>query len=92
MTAAHTFTFSLRLDEDAWDGQEMECASEASAIAAGREALQARIDLRPIQAGRARHGTVGVGIGSMIAGPDRVVWLGEWEWSSEEGWAWTPSD
>jgi hypothetical protein len=92
MILTPTFTFTVRLNEEGWEGMEMECAGETAAIDAGREALQARIDLRPVLGERARHGAVGVGIGSMIADRDRVVWLGEWEWSEADGWYWQSSD
>jgi hypothetical protein len=92
MTSALTFTLSLRLEWDGWEGMELECVGERAAIDAGREALQARIDMRPRLAGPTTSGAVGVGIGSMLAHPDRVVWLGEWEWTPEDGWFWQSSD
>lgn len=88
----HPFTFTVRLDEEASEGMEMDCAGEAAAIDAAREVLQARIDTRPCLAGPARRGTVGVGIGSWLADPDKVIWLGEWEWSDADGWYWQSSD
>jgi hypothetical protein len=92
MTLAPTFTFTLRLNEEGWEALEMNCPGETAAITAGREALQARIDLRPKLGDAARHGAVGVGIGSMLADRDGVVWLGEWAWSAEDGWYWQSSD
>lgn len=89
---ANPFTFTVRLDEEFYEGMEMDCPGEAEAIAAAREVLQAKIDHRPLHAGRAHRGIVGVGIGSWITGPDRVLWLGEWEWSASDGWSWTSSD
>jgi hypothetical protein len=71
---------------------ELACVGECATIDAGREALQARIDMRPKLTGPATSGAVGVGIGSMLVHPDRVVWLGEWEWSAEDGWYWQASD
>lgn len=90
MNGGSVFTFNLRLDEDRWEALETRCVGESAAMEAGREALQARIDSR--HPGGPRHGAVGVAIGSMSAHPDRVVWLGEWEWSAEDGWYWQSSD
>jgi len=86
------FSFTLRLDDEGWEGMEDDLATEAKAIQSAREALQARIDLRPMFGGRAHRGTIGVGAGSIVANPERLVWLGEWEWSTERGWSWTPRD
>jgi hypothetical protein len=91
-TLARTFTFTLRLDEEFCEGMELECAAEAEAITAARAALQARIDLRPVFSGEAQRGTAGVGAGSLLDDPERVIWLGEWEWSAADGWGWTSSD
>ena len=91
-TKTTPFTFTVRLDQEGWEGMEIACQSEGAAIEAAREVLQAKIDLRPILAGAAHRGVVGVGMGSMIEAPDRVIWLGEWEWSAAEGWSWTSSD
>lgn len=92
MTSASTFTFSLRLDQQGWEAMELACVGERAAIDAGREALQARIDMQAELKGPATSGAVGVAIGSMLVHPDRVVWLGEWEWSAEDGWYWQASD
>lgn len=86
------FTFTVRLDRDAYEAMEIDCASEAAAIEAAREVLQAQIDHRPALAGPAQRGLVGVGAGSMLADPDKVIWLGEWEWSPADGWYWQSSD
>jgi len=85
------FTFTIRLDEEFCEGLELDCAGEVAAIDAAKEVLQARIGARPPGAG-SRRGVVGVGVGSLITAPDRVLWLGEWEWCAEEGWGWTSSD
>jgi len=89
---AHPFTFTVRLDEDGYEGLEMDCSGEAAAIDAAREVLQTQIDNRRRLAGTAHRGAVGVGIGSWIADPDKVVWLGEWEWTAADGWYWQSSD
>jgi len=86
------FFFTVRLDEEFYEGLELDCAGEAEAIATAREVLQAKVDLRPLRAGRAHRGVVGVGIGSLLKSPERVFWLGEWEWSEAGGWSWTSSD
>lgn len=86
------FTFTVRLDHDGYEAMEMDCATEAAAIEAARDVLQAQIDHRPALAGPAHRGLVGVGAGSMLDDPDKVIWLGEWEWSAAEGWYWQSSD
>jgi hypothetical protein len=86
------FTFTLCLDEDGWEGLEIACSGEAAAIAAAQAALQSQIDLRPLYAAAAKRGAVGVGMGSWPDDPDRLVWLGEWEWTAADGWCWTSSD
>jgi hypothetical protein len=86
------FTFTVRLDEEFAEGMELDCVGEAAAIEAAREVLRATISDRPALAGPAQRGTIGVGIGSLIDAPDRVIWLGEWEWSAADGWSWTSSD
>ena len=86
------FTFTPRLDAEGYEGMEAACASEAAAIAAARQVLQAAIDGRPRLAGPAQRATVGVGIGSWLDDPDKIIWLGEWEWSAADGWYWQSSD
>jgi hypothetical protein len=86
------FSFTVRLDDEFYEGMEFECAGETEAIATAREVLQARIDHRPLHAGHAQRGLIGVGVGSMQAGADRVIWLGEWEWAAAAGWYWQSSD
>ncbi len=88
----HPFTFTFSLGHEGYEAMEMDCATEADAIETAREVLQAQIDRRPVLAGPILRALVGVGVGSILSDPDKVIWLGEWEWSVADGWYWQSSD
>jgi hypothetical protein len=85
-------TFILRLDDEGWEGREVVCAGEAQAILEARGRLQSLIDERLARRQSVSSAAAGVGLGSLIEHPDRVVWLGEWEWTAEAGWYWQSRD
>ena len=85
---ASTFTLSLQLDFEAWEGMEAECETEAHAIQDARKALEAVIELRSALGDPPSHAAARVAFGSLAKQPDEMVWLGEWGWTAGEGWHW----
>jgi hypothetical protein len=86
-----SFTFVVRINQEPYEGLEMQFPSAPAAVEAGRAVLQGKVDFYPKNLPPVVQASVGVGQGSLVS--DRaVLWLGEWEWGEEEAdWDWTAS-